>query len=274
MTPEEAIQLVRREFPFEEYIDPERDEAYQNIAATVLRHLKPGDKVLDFGSGPCDKTAVVKMLGFECSAYDDLQDYWHGVEGSKAKIMAFAEKLRIDFRLRHHDYEDFPFEKSSFDMVMIHDVLEHLHDSPRDLLINLLELVRPEGYFFATVPNAVNIRKRVHVLFGKTNLPPFDHYYWYPGPWRGHVREYTKDDLAKLSQYLDLDVVELRSCHHMLHRAPKAVRPVYVSLSRVFPGWRDTWLLVAKKRPNWMPRRALPQDELNQIFEGVKMSGS
>ena len=64
---------------------------------------------------------------------------------------------------------------------MRHDGLEHLHDSLRDLLIELLGLVRPEGCFFATVPKAVNVRKRIHVMFGKTNLPSFQQYYWYPG---------------------------------------------------------------------------------------------
>lgn len=256
MTPDDAIQLVQNKFPFEKYMNATRDSAHRNIAETVLRCLRPGDRLLDFGSGPCDKTAVISMLGFKCSAYDDLRDGWHGVESTRNMIVAFAEEFGIDFHLRRGD--NFPFEKGSFDMVMMHDVLEHLHDSPRDLLIDLLELVKPGGYFFATVPNAVNIRKRIRVMFGKTNLPPFRQYYWYPGPWRGHVREYTKDDLAQLAEYLELEVVELRSCHHMLHKVPMFVRPAYVGLSAIFTGWRDSWLLVAKKRPNWAPRRACP----------------
>lgn len=253
MTPEEAIRLVRKRFPFEEYMAATRDDAYRNIAATISRYLQPGDRLLDFGSGPCDITAVASVLGFKCSACDDLQDAWHGTEGNRDKLVAFAEEFDIDFSRRHDG--NFPFENGSFDMVMMHDVLEHLHDSPRDLLIDLLELVRPEGYFFATVPNAVNIRKRIRVMFGKTNFPLFQQYYWYPGPWRGHVREYTKDDLAKLSEYLELDVAELRSCHHMLHKVPRAARPAYVGLSAIFTGWRDSWLLVAKKIPNWAPRK-------------------
>src|SRR4030042_560440 len=72
--------------------------------------------------------------------------------------------LGIDFKLSNNGY--ILFEKSSFDMLMMHDVLEHLHDSPRDLLNDLLELVKPEGYLFITVPNAVNIKKRISVLFG------------------------------------------------------------------------------------------------------------
>ena len=31
------------------------------------------------------------------------------------------------------------FKRSSFDMVMLHDVIEHLHDSPRTLLDDLVD---------------------------------------------------------------------------------------------------------------------------------------
>lgn len=273
MRPEEAIQLVRERFPFKGYMKPAKDDAYYDISNTVLRHLRPGNKVLDFGAGPCDKTAIIQALGFECSAYDDLQDEWHRVEGNREKIIAFAKGFGIDFKLRTAD-DTLPFEKNSFDMVMTHDTLEHLHDSPRDLFIDLLELVKPGGYLFITVPNAVNIRKRINVVMGKTNLPPFQHYYWYPGHWRGHVREYTKGDLETLSEYLHLDVAELRGCHHMLQQLPKVTKPVYLGLSSVFTGWRDSWSLVARKRLNWAPKRALPRDELSKVLEGVRMSGS
>ena len=70
-------------------------------------------------------------------------------------------------------------------MVMLNHVVEHLHDFPRDLLNDLLTLVKPSGLLFITVPNAGNVRKRLDLLRGKTNLPPYEGYYWYPGRWRG-----------------------------------------------------------------------------------------
>lgn len=151
-------------------------------------------------------------------------------------------------------------------MIMLHDVLEHLHDSPRDLMNDLLELVKPEGYLFVTVPNAVNIRKRLSVLFGRTNYPSFEDYYWYPSAWRGHVREYVREDLIKLSKYLNLEIVELRGCDHMLHRLPVASRPVYVLLTAIFSGWKDSWMLVAKKKRGWATNKTLPEDELACIL--------
>jgi len=238
--------------------------AYLDIANTVLRYLQPGSKILDFGCGPHDKTSILQFLGFQCSGYDDLQDDWHKIPGNREKILSFAGECGIEFKLASDGV--LPFEKKNFDMVMLHDVLEHLHDSPRDLLNDLLELVRPEGLLFVTVPNAVNIRKRIDVLFGRTNLPGFEGYYWYPGRWRGHVREYVRDDLVKLSEYLNLEVLELRGCDHILEKLPLAVRPIYLFVTGIFTGWKDSWLLVARKRKDWVLRKALPQDQLFRIL--------
>jgi len=119
---------------------------------------------------------------------------------------------------------------------------------------------------FVTVPNAVNIRKRIDVLFGNTNLPRFESYYWYPGSWRGHVREYVRNDLVKLSEYLNLEVLELRSCDHMLEKLPSSIRPAYLLVTSIFRGWKDAWLLVARKRQGWSIKKTLPQNELDRIL--------
>lgn len=261
-----AIRRTVDEFPIKGYIIPDKamNGVYSNIANTVLRYLLPGSTILDFGSGPCDKTAVLQFLGFRCSAYDDLQDDWHKLPGNREKIRTFVKKCGIDFKLA--DSGIMPFDKNCFDMIMLHDVIEHLHDSPRDLINDLLELTKPNGLLFITVPNAVNIRKRLYVLFGKTNLPRFENYYWYPGPWRGHIREYVRDDLIKLSEYLNMRVLELKSCDHMLWKIPSSIRPAYLFATKIFRGWKDTWLLVARKKQGWSAKKSLPNTELARIL--------
>lgn len=263
---DEAIQCVRDEFPFKGYIPANNEAAFKhaNIANTVIRYLKPGATILDFGCGPCDKTAVLQRLGFQCSAYDDLQDHWHTIPGNREMIESFLNSCGVDFRLATG--ATLPFEKHSFDMIMMSDVLEHLHNSPRDLLNDLLELAKPKGLLFVTVPNAVNIRKRINVLFGKSNLPRFEGYYWYPGPWRGHIREYVRDDLVKISEYLNLEVLELRACDHMLNKVPGVIRPAYLVVTGIFSGWKDSWMLIARKKPNWSARKTLPQEDLYRIL--------
>jgi SAM-dependent methyltransferase len=264
VTPETAIQQLHGDFPFHGYTDLQGD-AYLNIARTVQRHLPVGSKILDFGCGPCDKTAVLQFLGYQCSGYDELLDDWHRLDDNKEKILSFAAMHGIDLRIATGGA--LPYEKEFFDMVMMHDVLEHLHDSPRELVNDLLEVVKPQGYYFATVPSPVNIRKRMNVLFGRTNLPDFEGHYWSPGPCRSHIREYTKGDLVALADYLGLEIVELRSCNHMLEKVPSILRPLYIAITNIFTGWRDSWLLVARKKPGWVPRREPPREDLSKILQ-------
>lgn len=261
----EAIQLVHARFPIDGYMTPVKwDGAYASSAETALRYLKPGARILDFGCGPCDKTAILQELGFKTAGYDDLQEDWHKVPGNRDLILRFAKESGIDFRLNQGPPA--PFERDVFDMVMLNDVLEHIHDSPRDLLNDLLELATPEGILFITVPNQVNIKKRIEVLMGRTNLTAYETYYWAENPWRGHIREYVRDDLEKLAEYLDLDVLELRGVDHMLQKLPRVARTPYRLATALFPGWKDSWLMVARKRKGWVPRKQIPRKELLAIL--------
>lgn len=232
--------------------------AYSVVATTVVKHLRSPARILDAGCGPCDKTAILQELGYQCAGYDDLQDDWHNVPGNREKILAFAKECGIDFRLAQGG--ELPFQKGTFDMIMLHDVLEHFHDSPRDFVNSLLELGSKDALLFATVPNAVNIRKRIDVVRGRTNFPTYESYYWQPGHFRGHVREYVRDDLVRFARYLDLEVLELSGCDHMLQKVPSGLRPLYLIVTKFFPKWKDSWLLVAKKRAGWMPRTSPPND--------------
>jgi len=272
----DAIEQVRRRFPIDGYMSPGKSTAslasgtagaYETIATTARRFLPRGASILDFGCGPCDKTAILQALGFECAGCDDLQEPWHEKPGQRDSILAFARDSGIDFRLNNDSR--IPFEAGRFDMVMMHDVLEHIHDSPRELLNDLLEMTTPEGLLFVTVPNQVNIRKRVEVLLGRTNLTAYETFYWSDIPWRGHVREYVRDDLVKLADYLGLDVLELRAVDHMLQRISPAAKGPYLLATALFNGWKDSWLMVARKKPGWHPRRRTTPLEQKEILSDM-----
>jgi SAM-dependent methyltransferase len=243
-----ALEKLDAEFPFQEFYAQEGvgKDTYKNIARHCLEFLPEDASILDFGSGPCDKTVILQWLGFNCSACDDLNDDWHLNNGNREKIIGFAKNNGIDFRLmKDNEFPD--FKKNHFDMVMLNDVLEHLHDSPKVLLENLITFLKPDGLIMITVPNAVNIRKRLDVLRGKTNLPPFDSYYNYPGKWRGHIREYVRDDLYQLAKFLNLKILKLTGCDHMTEKLPENLRWLYLQITRFFPGLKDSWLLIARK---------------------------
>jgi len=244
-----------------------------------VRWLRPGGSILDFGSGPCDKTAVLAALGYRCFACDDLKDDWHLLGENRERIQSFARNARVEF-IMTESLDRLPFNTHEFDMLMMHHVLEHLHDSPRDLVSKLLNFVKPEGLLYVTVPNAVNLHKRLRVVFGKTNLPPFECYYWYPGRWRGHVREYDRSDLVRFCEFLGLEILQLRGVHHALHAIPHHLKLPWVFATALVQGGRDTWSLVARKPPDWRPL-SLSADEMKGLmeryttyrYEGVALPG-
>lgn len=257
---EKLIEELRKDFPFKA-ISNSGAAAYQTVGDTVSKYLDPGDTLLDFGSGPCDKTSIVSKLGMTATACDDLQDDWYKRGENTQTILDFAKSMNIEFH-----FELSEVLEKQYKMVMMNDVLEHLHHSPKELLNSLVGSIKPDGYLFITVPNITNLRKRLDVLRGRTNLPAFELFYWYPGPWRGPTREYTRYDLEKLVSYLGLNTIELTTVHHMLSSlTPKLVVP-YKLITKFFPDVADTWLLVAQKPQNWEPKLTITNTEFSEIY--------
>lgn len=260
MSPEDALEEVKRSFIFDNYIVGDMGQ-WLSVGKTVQKYRSVGDKVFDLGSGPCDKTAIAQVMGCQCTAVDDLADEWHLRGDNINKIEQYAAKMGIKFSKTFT-----PPETGTFDMVMMNDVLEHIHDSPRDLLNLLVDGLKEGGHLFVTVPNLANIRKRLDLMRGKSNLAQYDMYYWYRGPWRGPKREYVRDDLESMCENLGLNIVELEAVHHMLQRLPGFAKLPYKLVTSLFPDWRDSWLLVAQKPVGWTPRTTISDDEFAKIY--------
>jgi SAM-dependent methyltransferase len=256
-----AIAAVDRRFPFEGYFAAS-PLSHADVADVVCRFVPVGGQILDFGAGPLDKTAVLQELGYRCFAVDDLSDPWHLLAANRERILQFGAAEGIEYSLADESLPDGPF-----DMVMAHDILEHFHDSPRELLTALLERTSPGGHLFITVPNAANLRKRIALARGRTNLPPFPPYFW-ETPWRGHVREYVLDDLRQLAHFMRLEVVELRGAHHLAHKLPTVLRSLYF-LAAKGNGMRDSLVLVARKPSVWTAPSAPDPRTWREIRQGA-----
>lgn len=253
----ESIDAVMRAFPFRGYMEPMRD-AYEAISANCLRLLPPGSAILDFGAGPCEKAAILSMLGYACTAIDDLSDDWHQIAGNREKIADFASEHHVKLIVGNSLPSNIP--TASFAMVMMHDVIEHFADSPRSLLLALVELLQPGGYLYVTAPNAVNLRKRLLVLSGRTNYPRYPAYFWSGEIWRGHKREYVKDDLAQLCKFMGLQPVLLKGQHHRMRALPPWARGLFRATIGKVDSLRDTVALIAKKPRDWRPIQISPND--------------
>jgi len=145
------IHVGRRRYPYME-------ELNDGIVREFRRLLPATGAALDVGCGRGQLGEALRALGWRV---------W-GVETSDEASLA-AEKLldgivRAD--LNDHDRVRRSLADERFDAVVFSDVLEHVYD-PRTVLERYLELVRPGGRVFVSVPNAVVWTNRFRWLAGR-----------------------------------------------------------------------------------------------------------
>jgi SAM-dependent methyltransferase len=241
------VDLFLRSYPFvESFHDHIQVQCLLDYYNIITKHVPAQGAVLDIGCGSCDKTFFFSQAGYDCTAVDDLKDPWHHSAENKEKIIKFAEDSRINFL--HQDFFNLDFEQSRCELVMLNDVIEHLHLSPKVLLEKAVSSLKVGGFLVICVPNAANVRKRCSLMVGETNYPRFSEFYNSGREWRGHVREYVSGDLIELCEYLNLEKVALLGFDQMLHKLPRLTRPLYLMFSRPFPFLKDSLLLIGRKK--------------------------
>ena len=259
----QAFVRVQQAFPIESYVGPSIEQEMLAIVRELEKHLPSFDdkRLLDLGCGPMDKTGVLRLLGFQCSAVDDLSDPWHLRGDNVEKIERYARELGIDFhRLREED-GPLPFEPESFDVACSLAVIEHLHESPRMLLNSMGALLKPGGLLVVMMPNAVNLRKRLSVLIGRTNYSPVDQFFHSSDTWRGHVREYTLRETEYMVRSTGFEILSSTTFESFSKEKLRllAARVVYEALGNLVPSFRSCLLVVARKPSGWAPVEKDPE---------------
>jgi SAM-dependent methyltransferase len=81
---------------------------------------------------------------------------------------------------------------ATYDVVILAEVIEHLHTSPTLVLSFLHDSVRPGGVLIVQTPNAVRLGTRLNLLRGRHPFSLIREDVTDPG----HFREYTRQELA------------------------------------------------------------------------------
>ena len=129
------------------FAGPERVELFRRYVGG------PGRNVLDLG---CRDGALT-------------QTYAGGNEivGVDADREALAEAQKLGIETRWADLDDaLPFDGGTFDVVVAGELLEHLRD-PRRVVSEVLRVLRPDGTFVGSVPNAYRLKNRLRFVLGQ-----------------------------------------------------------------------------------------------------------
>jgi 2-polyprenyl-3-methyl-5-hydroxy-6-metoxy-1,4-benzoquinol methylase len=128
-----------------------------------------------------------------------------GVEGIY-EVVEEAQKLGLNVVQQNLEAEQISLPNGSQDLILCLDVLEHLMD-PSHLLLEIKRLLAPNGLAILNVPNHLDIRGRLKILFGSGldvhNYFP-DHYDWN----NPHIRFFRYKSFNQMIQKFGFEVVK------------------------------------------------------------------
>lgn len=116
-------------------------------------------KILDLG---CRDGVITKYFS---SGNDVL-----GVDVDSEIIKKAHSDLGIDV-ISLDIQQDWPFEEGVFDVIVAGEVLEHVF-LPEEVIKKIVMVLKPDGVFIGSVPNAFSLKNRLRYLLGKKKGTP------------------------------------------------------------------------------------------------------
>jgi SAM-dependent methyltransferase len=213
----------------------------------VRKLVQRDDAVIaDIGGGLCVFSPACAALGMTVTLVDDFADQVNQ-SGSGANALSLHRELGV-----HVEACDatlgLTLPRDHFDAITCFDSMEHWHNSPKTLFHGLIESLRSGGWFILSVPNCVNLRKRITVPFGFGKWSPMS--MWYGEPvFRGHVREPDVDDLRYIAADLGLKDVKVfgRNWLGFSHPILRPIMPLIDAVLRLRPSLCANIYLAGRK---------------------------
>jgi 2-polyprenyl-3-methyl-5-hydroxy-6-metoxy-1,4-benzoquinol methylase len=162
----------------------------------TLNLLGPGEgkRLLDLGAFPGHLTLAVQALGYQVEAVTGTNESARGLQNFITRLSGH----QIPVTLADVEFQSFPFQDKSFDVVLAAEIIEHLPYNPYHMLREAFRVLKPGGRIILSTPNLPKLDNLLHFLKGQTIHPdiqlPF--YKTFKSILIGrHIREYTASEL-------------------------------------------------------------------------------
>ncbi len=149
-------------------------ETRRNQTVFDLCGIKPGDKVLDIGSGRGWFSLKAAELGAEVTALDLSEENLQKIKSINSKIITI-----------YGDACDVPVSDEQFDLIVALEVLEHIVE-PKTAVLNWKSLLKPGGKILVTVPYKEQIRYSLCIHCNQKT------------PVNAHLHSFDKEALLRL----------------------------------------------------------------------------
>jgi SAM-dependent methyltransferase len=179
----------------------------KDIVNFFSSYNKTDTKILEIGSFLGALTFTLKKLNFDICALDIPEFY-----KSKNVNDRFSRNNVPYFGVNLKEYQ-LPFESSSFDMVVMCEVLEHLNFNPLPVLKELNRVIKKDGSIYIGMPNQSRISMRVKSLFGISNRDSVDSFFQQLDKNENfivgmHWREYTLSEACELLEKMGFEIID------------------------------------------------------------------
>ena len=162
--------------------------------------------ICDLGGLFGDVASVCAALGMDATFVDDFRDSCHFDPSDNRFNIHKEYGARAVSRDIVANGIDFPDE--SIDVFSCFASMEHWHHSPKRLFSQVRQALKRGGAFVLSVPNCVDMAKRIMVPLGRSSWSSMDAWYEHE-KFRGHVREPSVRDLYYIARDMKLTDVKV-----------------------------------------------------------------
>ncbi|MCH9651937.1 MAG: class I SAM-dependent methyltransferase [Deltaproteobacteria bacterium] len=201
----------------------------------VENHVEAGARILEYGAIPLLMTGALSALEYDVSAVDV-------APGRFSRAIA-----HLNLRVAQCDVETeaVPFADEFFDVVLFHELFEHLRINPVFTLREVHRVLRPGGLLLLSTPNLRSLRGIRNLVFRNqghaVSAGVYEQYEKLESLGHmGHVREYTTREVADFLTRIGFRIVRV------IFRGGHGKGLVGVA-ERLAPSLRPFFSLVAEK---------------------------
>lgn len=205
-------------------------------------NLPKGAKILDGGCYPLHLFKMLQDLGFE-------------VYGISSKHEPTKEKRVASLNI---ETDKFPFKDNFFDLIVFTEIIEHLTLSPNSYMPKLYKVLKKNGKCLITTPNAVHLKNRAKILFGKNTSFSLKQLNETSSPEKiyfRHNREFTIEELGEICTNSKFKIAkcEFFSAYTPFRKGlnrgikEQLVKFVGFAITKLFPSLQDSLYVLAVK---------------------------
>ncbi len=155
--------------------------------------------------------------------------------------------LSLDLTKGHNLEEKFPLKENSVDLIIAHEIIEHLFDTDH-FVKEIKRVLKPGGFVIISTPNLASLKNRLKLLFGL-----YPQYLEYSKQGAGHIHLYTSQVLISQLSSHNLVPQILTSpnfpCPFITHaQFPNILKKLFYFLGDLLPQYGSHLIVLATKK--------------------------